>query len=430
MLEIKRAGLAGVATGALVLAATGVAHAQSGDYYSRDKYESVTDRNQPEFDPEPIRLGAFTVNSNAHAGLGYTSNALGTSTDEESDTIAEVGANLSARTNWSVHEVGVDVSAVHQEYQDYGDQSFTNLNGRLRGRIDVTREFSFGGAAFYQKSTDRYSDPSNTSGLGEPIEFTRTGFDVNANYSNDRIRWANVLTIAEVDYDDASTITGVPIDQDFRDRTDNRFYSRLSYALTPNLAIFGQGVLDQREYDNNVIVDGVARSRDSDTYTLSGGVDFELNSLVRGDIAIGFLSQEMDDAFFEDNDGLAVDANVEWFPTRLTTVSFNGGRRTVDSGVVNTASSVQTNFGVRVDHELYRNIILSGYGNIENYEYDEVDRDEDVTDFGVIGTYKMNKRVHLNAFARHVERERDGSAVIGNQDYSADLLGISVRVFP
>jgi len=38
--------------------------------------------------------------------------------------------------------------------------------------------------------------------------------------------------------------------------------------------------------------------------------------------------------------------------------------------------------------------------------------------------------VHLNAFARHVERERDGSAVVGNQDYSADLLGISVRVFP
>jgi len=430
MLEIKRACLAGVATGAIVFAVSGVAQAQSSDYYSRDKYESVTDRRQPEFDPEPIRVGAFTVDSSAHAGLGYTSNALGTSTNEESDTVAEVGANLSARTNWSVHQVGVDLSAVHQEFQDFSDQSSTNLNARLRGRVDATRELSFGGAVFYQQSTDQYSDPSNTSGLGEPIQYDRTGFDLTANFANDRVRWNNTLTVAETDYDDATSISGLPIDQDFRDSTDNRFYSRLSYALTPNLAVFGQGVYEQREYDNLVVVDGAPRSRDSETYTVSGGVDFELNSLIRGDVAVGFLSQEMDDAFFEDNDGLAVDANIEWFPTRLTTVSFTGGRRTVDSGVVNSASSIQTNFGVRVDHELYRNIILSGYGNIQNYEFDEVDRDEDVTEFGAVGTYKLNKRVHLNAFARHIERERDGSSVIGNQDYAADLLGVSVRVFP
>ncbi len=430
MLNIKRVSLAGVATGALITAMSGTAFAQSSDYYSRDKYEAVTERRQPEFDPEPLRLGAFTVNSSAFAGIGYTSNALGTSSNEESDVIARIGADVAARTNWSVHEVGASVSVSRDEYQDFSDQSATDVSARLRGRLDVTRAVSLGAAAFYRQSTDQPSDPSNTSGLGEPIEYTNTGIELSANYASDRVRWTNSVTLAEVDYDDTVAIDGTPIDEDFRDRSDTRFNSRLSYALTPNLAVFGQGIIEQREYDNKVIVGGIERSRDSDAYTVYGGVNFELNTLVRGDIAVGFMSEEMDDDFYEDTDGLAVNAEVEWFPTRLTTVTFNGGRRTVDSGVATSASSVQTVVGARVDHELYRNIILSGYGELTNYEYEDSDRDDDISELGVIGTYKMNKRVHLNAFARHVERDRSGLSFAGTENYSADLLGISVRIHP
>ncbi len=430
MLELKRVSLASVATGALMTAVSGTALAQTSDYYSRDKYEAVTERQQPEYDPEPVRLGAFVVNSSLFAGLGYTSNAFGTSTNEESDTLARVGADVSARTNWSVHEVGLDVSAARDEYQDFSDQSSTEFRTRLRGRLDVRRDFSLGAAAFYQQSTDKQSDPSNANGLGEPIQFTRSGVDLNANYSNDRVRWYNTVTIAEIDYDDSVALDGTPIDEDFRDRTDTRFFSRLSYALTPNVAVFGQGQIEQREYDNLVVVDGAPRSRDSDNYAVYGGVDFELTTLIRGDIAIGYLSEDQDDSFYEGSDGLAVDANVQWFPTRLTTVSFNAGRQTVDSGIRNSAGSIQTQYGARVDHELYRNIILSGYGELTSYEYDEIDRDDDVTEFGVMGTYKMNKRVHLNAFARHVERDRSGAAIIGDQNFEADLLGVSVRIFP
>ena len=111
-------------------------------------------------------------------------------------------------------------------------------------------------------------------------------------------------------------------------------------------------------------------------------------------------------------------------------MSFNGARRTVDSGIRTSASSIQTTLGARVDHELYRNIILSGYGELTSYEYDETDRDDDITEFGVIGTYKMNKRVHLNAFARRVDRDRSGTAFAADESFSANLLGISVRIHP
>lgn len=430
MWDLKLISVAGVASGTLLTGVSGNALAQSSDYYSRDKYEAVTERRQPEFDPEPIRLGAFVVNSSLSASISYTSNALGTSSNEESDTIARIGADVLARTNWSVHEIGASVSASRDEYQDFSSESSNDLRARAFGRLDVTREINVGAAVFVQEGSEKRYDPSSSAGLRTPIDFTRTGVEVSANYTNDRVRWSNVATVSEADYDDAVTVGGTPIDQDFRDRTNTEFRSRLTYALTPNLAVFGQGSVDQREYDNPSLVGAALRSRDSTSYTASVGADFELDVLLRGNLAVGYLTEEMDDSFFSGSSGLAVDGRLQWFPSRLTTVTFNGSRRTIDSGIQTAASSFMTDAGVQVDHELRRNVILSAYTNFTNYEFEEIDRSDDVVEFGLLSTYKVNKRVHLNAFARRISRERSGAAVIGDQDFETNLLGIGIRIYP
>ena len=53
-----------------------------------------------------------------------------------------------------------------------------------------------------------------------------------------------------------------------------------------------------------------------------------------------------------------------------------------------------------------------------------------MTEFGVVGTYKMNKRVHLDAFARRVDRDRSGEAIFGDESFSANLVGVSIRIYP
>ena len=430
MLSVKRVSLAGVATGAMITAVAGTAVAQSGDYYSRNKYEAVSERRQPQYDPEPIRLGAFLVNSNLNAAVAYTNNALGTSTGEESDVVARIGAEVSARTNWNVHEIGLDVAASRDEYQDFSDHSSNEISGRLRGRLDVTRELSLGAAAFVQQRADDLTDPSNSSGLLKPVVSTRTGAEVSANYGNDRVRWRNVATIAEVNYDDGETADGIRVNQDFRDHSSLQFQTRLSYAISPNVAVYGQGAFNDRDYDNEVVLGGLPRSRDSKGYTVSVGTDFELNTLVRGDVSVGYLNEEKDDSYFEDVSGLAVDARVMWFPSRLTTVTFTGGRRSEDSGIQTAPSSVRTNAGARVDHELYRNVILSARADYSTYDFEEVDRSDDVIDLGLTGTYKMNKRVHLNAFYRHVDRDRSGTFFAVDEGFTADVIGIGIRLYP
>ena len=55
----------------------------------------------------------------------------------------------------------------------------------------------------------------------------------------------------------------------------------------------------------------ITRSRDSSGYTVAAGVDFELMTLIRGDIAVGYLSEDKKDNYFKDVDGLSVDGRME-----------------------------------------------------------------------------------------------------------------------
>ena len=431
-----------VAVGPLVVAA----QAQT-NYYSRDKYEAVTDRRQPEFDPEPVRVGSLLVNSQADLSAIATDNVFATNTNEESDTIIRIGVRADARTNWSNHSVGLRVSADRDNYLDLSDQSNTNLRSELRGRLDVTRTVTFGATAFADKLAEPRTEQANATGLDDPIEYTRFGGSVSANYSEDRLRWENSVTLADFNYDDGTVNNGAAeFDQDFRDRQHLQARSRLSYAVSPDLAVFGQGSISKIEYDTPQFFDAVTgaaidpetqstvgaiqRVRDSDGYTIQGGIDFELQALIRGDIAVGYFKDDRDDPAFSDPSGLSVDGRVQWFPTRLTTVEFRAGRQTVDLGLVNAATSVQTRFSANVAHELRRNIIVALDAGIVQNKYEDIDRDEDVLRFGASALYKMNKRVHFEAFARRTDRDVSGTQVFGSPDYEVNVVGIGLRLYP
>lgn len=428
MSKLKRMSLMSVAACALIAP---VAFGQVDNFYSRDKYEAVMDRVQPEYDPEPIRLGSFLVRSQADLGVTGTDNVFASSTNTQSDVIARAGARVAADTNWSVHSLGGEVTAHRNEFLDLSDESTNDLTARLGGRLDVTRALSLGANVFAVDSAEPRTEFANDFGADRPINFTRTGASVEANYRNDRIRFENSLSLTEENFEDGRTIVGgFNIDQDFRDRSITQGRSRLSYAMTPDLAVFAQGTYTDSSYDNLQLVGGSLRSRDSQGYTVSGGVDFELSALVRGDIAVGYLDEKKDDAFFADVSGLSVDGRLQWFPTRLTTVSFTGARRVVDTGAFDSPSAVETVLGARVDHELRRNIILSAYGTTFDYEYQETDREDQTLELGAIATYKMNKRVHWEAFVRNRDRDVSGLSVFGDPSYGVTSAGIGLRLFP
>lgn len=418
--------------GSSLVAGTAAAQGQGADnYYSRNKYEAVKDRQQPAFDPEPIRLGTFLVDATGLVGVTYNSNVYAQNNNEESDVIVRIGGEVVGRTNWAVHEVGFDVSAYQNEYLDLSDESAPTLHAGIRGRLDVTRDFSLGARMFADKAVEQRYEPAGLGGLEKPIEYTVAGGEVSADYTNDRFRWNNAVGVTSYDYKDGRIIgTGAEADQDFRDRDNTYARTRLSYAISPDLAVYTQGTVHDEAYNSTQIIGGLPRKRDSQGYTVAAGVDFELQSLIRGDVAVGYLNEDKKDNYFADVDGLSLDARIQWFPSRLTTVTFLGSRRVADTGVFTSPSALATTYRAEIDHELRRNLILSAHAGFTDYDYQEIDRTDEMSNIGVAAKYKMNKRLHIDAFARHLAWDSSGSDVAFVPSYGINLIGVELRFHP
>ena len=416
-----------ISLGVLVLAGADMAMAQQDDdFFRRDRYESVRDRYQEDFDPEPLRIGAFRSNSRLELGAQATDNVFAEASDEESDIIARIAPTLDLTSDWSRHELGARAELEHLEYSDFDTESRTNLRGELRGRLDVTRAFDVAARVFASDETEQRFSIASLDVFEEPVSFQTAGARVDARLRRDRVRARVFYQVSDRSHDDVSLVGGGSLSQDFRDFTFQQVRGRLSYAVSPDLAIFGQAEANMREYDELTDIGGVPTSRDADGYIFQIGANFELPALIRGDIAVGYLEDKKDADIFNDISGTAVDATFEWFPTRLTTVRLDGLREVSDPGLQEASSATNSEVDLRVDHELYRNILLFGSVGYQEFDFEDIDRADEATElrFGV--TYKMNKRLHLDGFVSRFDR----SSSVPAAELEQNVVGLAVRVFP
>ena len=401
--------------------------AAAQDYFQRDRHTRVQDRQQPEFDPEPIRLGGLLVDSSLGLGITQNDNVFATSTGEQSDTTFSIDPRVYAHTNWSQHEIGALVALQHREFSDLSSENTTDIRTQLSGRLDATRALSFSGSLNADSLHESRTTASSLGGFRDPLAYDVLGGRLEARYKRNRLATRTTLIISDLDYDDAELrSTGAIVDQDFRDHVRRSLQQRVSVAISPDIAVFGQAEVGERDFNTTFDVLGNEINRDSTTYALQGGVDFELPSLFRGDVAVGWLKDNKHGIGFGDISGLAVNANVEWFPSQLTTVTFSTTRQTIDPGLAFSPGATWTRYGVRVDHELRRNIVLYAQASQADTDFEDVVRDDEVLDFGAGGIYKMNKHVHVNAFFAYLDR----SSTIPTDEFNQSIFGIRLVFFP
>lgn len=434
MHSTKLIALVGGAMAATAFSSAGAqARDNQSEFFQRDRYEAVQERYQEAFDPEPVRLGSLIVNSELAIGAEYDDNVFaadsantGAGIDEETDVIVRIAPTVDIRSDMTRHAFGARVQVDHREYSDLGSESATNLRGELRGRVDVSRSFDIEGTVFASDEVEGRRDANNQAIFAEPVSFQTTGARAVARFTRDRVRLRAIYQTSQFSYDDVPLIAGGEFDLSERDYDSQFLRARAAYAMSPDVALFVQGELNQRDYDQDILINGTLESRDSEGFAAQVGVNFELPVLIRGDIAVGILEDDVDSDEIADVDGLSLDANVQWFPTRLTTVTFDASRRITDAGLVSAGSATAQDLGVRVDHELFRNILLFGQAGFGQREFEANDRTDDLLDGRIGATYKLNKRVHLDGYVQHFSRD---SNFTGN-DFDQNLVGVALRLFP
>ena len=390
--------------------------------FDRDRNVSVQQRPRPEYTAGGIQNGALLIYPELTVGLEFTDNVFGTSSNEESDTIAVIRPAVSFQTTWSNHSLSGDASATRREHFDFSDESVWNYTAGLGGELDINREAKLMAGSRYSALTEPRTSAGAAGQAAEPIEYDSWASYIGAERAAGRGKLQGRFDFNSFDYDDAPLFGGGVADQDFRDREEYILTGRGDYAASPDTAFFGRLRYNQREYD--LTPPSVPLLRDSDGYTFDVGADFDIRGVARGLIGVGYTEQDYESAALPDIDGLSVDGLVEWFPTQLTTVSFSASRSVQDSAVAGSGGFFATSAGVNVDHELRRNLVVSAGLTLSEDDYSGIDRTDERLNVTAGVTYYVNRTVGVRASYSYLDQDSSGTA--GNQDYTTNVIGLSL----
>jgi hypothetical protein len=387
----------------LVLAAPCVVSAQDlGSNFKRDRNVSVRERPRPDYEAIGVKAGGFTLYPRVTVSAELNDNIYAQATGEQDDTIWRVKPEAALRSNWSRHALNFFGSASINRYSDFDTENTEEYTVGVNGRLDLVRGSNIAGALQYQKLTEPRTSPGAPSAAAFPIEYSLLTGNVTAIKEFNRIRLTGRLIDKDYNYDNTTKVDGTPLLQDDRDRNEFYYGGKVEYAVSPDTALFFSALGNKKNYDLS------STGRDSDGYTFTVGANFELSQVIRGEIEGGYMKQSYDSTY-ADVSGFSAQGKVEWFPTQLTTVTFNGSRSIEESVATGSQGYISNNVSASIDHELLRNVLLSAQASYGKDVYQTIDRDDKRTGAGLSATYLLNRRVGLVLAYTYLKQKSQGA---------------------
>lgn len=410
-----------VAVAATALYAAPVSIAAAQDEIADARNIGVRDRARPGYDAAGLRAGAFMVYPEASVTGTYNDNIYATNTGETDDFITTLATGVSVQSSWSRHALNLNAGLEQLLYADNSDEDRLNWNVGGDGRVDITRDTSFSaGLSYAQLHEDR--GEANAVGLAaEPTEYSVFRANAALDHRFNRVTTRLGATYADYDYDSVPLIGGGTLNQDDRDREQFEQSLRLGYNVSPDTNVYVQGTLNQRKYDQQP--PAVPLNRDSDGYSIVGGSEFRLSNLAQGGVYIGYQEQEYDDPTLPDISGLSYGASVDWFVTPLTTVRFEAAATIEETTTPGASGYMDQSVGLRVDHELMRNVILGAHAGYANLDYEGVGRSDDVIRAGLGVDYLLNRNFSIGVGYDFTDRDSN----VGGFDYTRNQIGLTLR---
>ncbi len=421
-------GLGALTARVLALAFLGVcalpvaARAQSASYFDRNNNTSVMDRSRPDYQAAGVNLGAFQLFPSVTGTEAYNDNIFATTTGQVSDWITTINPSVDLRSNWSRNSLELTASDASNFYASRTSEDTNNYNVNLFGQLDTTFESNFsGGVGYSHAALPRTSEVTFGDTL-KPVEYDGVNANVGAVQTLNRLRFSESVIFNRTAYANAEDELGNPLLFSQLDNNQIVANVRASWAIGPDIALFAAGAYNVRRYDDGPPL--APLDRNSSGYEATVGADFDITRLIRGQVQLGYLSQQYQSPVFHPVAGPDVHAKVEYFLSGLTTITLHADRSVVDVVDPVAVSFLQSQGGVQVDHELLRNVLLSARASYETDDFTGVQRTDQRTTASLRGTYLMNRRLGLTAAYSLIDLQSSGAARIGS--YDANVVSLSL----
>ena len=362
----------------------------------------MSERMLPAFSAQGIDVGNFTM----YPGLtvqGIASSNILANDDRKVSTIGLlVRPQVTLRTDaaqyrFSVRGVG-DFRRYARQTSENSEEALLAVDGEVL-MSPLSRIYA--GGSIGSLVLPRYSSDSPAN-AAKPLEYTQAVGNIGASIETGSFRISGRGDVAALRFRDAPAFDGGTLYTRDRDRERYQGQLRVDYALTPAVSVYVSGTANKIDYLHPFGPEQL--DRDSSGFGAFVGSSFDLTDLIRGDVRLGYISQDFSTPGVPNISGLGALGTLLYFPTRLTTVTLRGESSVVDTGVPGSTGVLRQGGSVRVDHELRRYIMASVEAGYFRESYRGLPRQDDLPFLIASGTYLS--RSHWNARLSYEFRQR------------------------
>lgn len=392
--------------------------------FVRDRNVAVTERPKPEYRALPIPVDGLLLTPTITGSMEYNDNIYAVNTGQTSDEIFRIQPGLVLASNWGRNAVSAFARASANEYVNHTTESTTDWSTGINGRLDLQHDWGVAAGAAYQELTEPRSSSGSPTDITSPIRYYLSDNYVESTKEFDRFRFTARGGFQDYTYINAHTPQGGVVYQEDRDEGIVSGAFKAEYAVLPDTSVFADVVLNHRDFYNRLSFEP---SRNSGGYEATVGANFDLTHLLRGEIYIGYLEQDYRSPDYKGVGGLALRGVLYYFPTQLTTITASGARTVQDSDILGAGPYLSSNYTAQLDHELLRNLILSGSFTIGNDVYQGYDRTDNRYIVTAGGTYLLTRTIGLNLKYSHFIQDSSGAERGPNFDINSVILSLAYQ---
>jgi len=380
--------------------------------------QGVADRPRPDYDAVGDQFGSFRLFPSVTASVEATDNYLATDSNRRGDVWLSVRPEASLRSQWSRHRL--DASLTSENAAQFG--------GSIGGVYDVSRATQLRADAAAGRYVESRSSLGSVQGAIRPVKFTAVHGGLGIAH-----QMGDLILNADGSYDrrafsDTVLPGNVRFSQEFRDVRSLGIGGSARYDLRNGLGLIASARYSDDRYSfrpgSPGFINGTSLNRNSSGVSIQGGITLELTRLLYGTVQIGYINRNYRDVRLQNFSGLSFDGNLLWNVTGLTTLRLRASRSIEDTSSPQVAGNLRSDVRFYVDHELYRNIIVSGDLGYGRFRPNGIGFGGDEYTAGINARYLINRRFSVVGGARYSARSSDSSFL----RYRATSVSVGLRV--
>jgi hypothetical protein len=391
--------------------------------------QGVLDRDRPAYAAKGIRAGSFLLYPALDLSTIYDDNIFATKDNKKGDFILQVHPSIKAESNLPRHAFYFRGDILNATYGDHGSEDRTDFYVGGGSRIDVNRQINWNTDLYYQKDTEDRGSDDAIGTAKDPVDYYHFVADSSLRYRPGRFNFTAGGIYENYEFKNVGLVGGGFQNNHDRDRDVYAGYGRVGYDISPGYELFMLGLYSITNYVDHF--DDNRFNRDSNGYQVEAGTRFEITNVISGEMSVGYLERAYNDNRLRGINGISTEAKVDWYMTRLTTVTFSASRRVQETTLFDTfggttipaSGYLDTVFQAGVDHELLRNLILSANFRYDMREYKGIDRTDNIFGPMVRALYMLNRNFSIAGEYHFYERDSDAPT----EDYDRNLLMLTFR---